>query len=71
MFSNTFAQIIANNGNVYWENTMYKTLMKLISKLKERQSWCPYCGGECAHSDSECILRGLWFDDDPDPDDDD
>jgi len=37
--------------------------MQLISKLKERQSWCPYCGGEYVHN-QDCAINGLWFDHD-------
>lgn len=36
-------------------------LQILIDKLKERQSWCPLCGGEYIH-DENCEIEGLWFD---------
>ena len=36
-------------------------LEQLLDRLKESQSWCPYCCGEYAH-DNDCILRGMWFD---------
>jgi len=48
---------------------MNQVLLQLLEKLKVRQSWCPYCGGEYVHS-SNCVLRGLWFPDDPEPKDD-
>lgn len=35
-------------------------LKKLLDKLKERQSWCPCCGGESVH-DYGCVLEGHWF----------
>lgn len=35
-------------------------LERLLDKLRERQSWCPYCSGEYVHDD-ECILKGMWF----------
>lgn len=38
-------------------------LTNLLSKLHERQSWCPMCGGEYVH-DRGCDLDGLWFDKD-------
>ena len=42
---------------------MNDILLSLLSKLKERQSWCPYCGGEHVHTE-ECVLKGLWFEED-------
>lgn len=35
-------------------------LESLLEKLKERQSYCPLCGGEFA-CDSRCILEDFWF----------
>ncbi len=37
-----------------------KILLALLNKLRERQSWCPMCGGEYVH-DKDCELEGLWF----------
>ncbi len=49
---------------------MDKVLAKLLDRLRERQSWCPYCGGEYTHDPSKwvhdtntCVLNGLWFPD--------
>ena len=36
-------------------------LFELLNKLRERQSSCPYCGGEMVHEDDRCVLYGLWF----------
>jgi hypothetical protein len=34
-------------------------LTMLLDKLRERQSWCPYCGGEyCCNA--SCPLDGIW-----------
>jgi hypothetical protein len=35
-------------------------LTKLLDKLREGQSFCPYCGGEVTCR-TECPLEGLWF----------
>jgi hypothetical protein len=35
-------------------------LHALLDKMRERQSWCPYCGGEMG-CESECVLDGIWF----------
>lgn len=45
---------------------MSQILTALLSKLKERQSWCPYCNGEYTHN-AECVLKGLWFEEDTNP----
>jgi len=42
-------------------------LFALLNKLRERQSHCPYCGGEKVHDSSGCALYGLWFDHERDP----
>lgn len=34
-------------------------LNALLDKLREGQSFCPFCGGEMV-CDNECVLRGLW-----------
>ena len=47
---------------------VFKT--KLLKKLKETQSWCPYCAEEYVHEE-DCILEGLWFDDEDGLDEDD
>lgn len=41
-------------------NNAETILFNLLNKLKESQSYCPYCGGEKIH-DAHCILDGLWF----------
>ena len=38
-----------------------RILKLLLDKLRESQSFCPYCAGEYA-CDDECPLKGLWFD---------
>ena len=52
-------------------------LQKLLDALKERQSWCPYCGGEYVHNHGwsgeervPCILKGRWFRDEKRDEDD-
>ena len=35
-------------------------LTMLLDKLRERQSWCPYCGGEHVCQE-ECVLEKHWF----------
>lgn len=35
-------------------------LEKFLEQLRDRQSWCPSCGGECV-CNSACLLNGLWF----------
>lgn len=44
---------------------MMNKLKKLIKKLKMEQTWCPYCEEEYSHEE-DCILVGLWFDDEID-----
>jgi len=39
---------------------MGSLLIALLDKLRERQSWCPYCGGETTH-EADCLLENLWF----------
>jgi hypothetical protein len=37
-----------------------RILMTLLRALRERQSFCPLCGGEYV-CDSGCALDGVWF----------
>lgn len=37
-----------------------RRLEELLEVIRQRQSWCPYCGGEKVHGDN-CILWGMWF----------
>jgi len=46
-------------------------LEALLDKLRERGSYCPYCGGEYVHTDHSCILYGLWFRHELEDDEDD
>ena len=39
---------------------MSNILIRLLERLRERQSWCPYCGGEVVCPDL-CALYGIWF----------
>lgn len=35
-------------------------LAVLLAALRNRQSWCPCCGGAYV-CELECILRAVWF----------
>lgn len=53
-------------------------LEALLDKLRKNQNWCPFCGGEVAHSThhnlvdevENCPLKGRWFSDETENDDD-
>jgi hypothetical protein len=38
-----------------------EALEELLSLLRERQSFCPACGGEYVHRGNDCCLSGRWF----------
>lgn len=51
--------------------SVFKIFTKLIERLKQQQSFCPYCGGEHTHTDNDCVLKGLWFDGEEEYDEED
>jgi hypothetical protein len=40
--------------------TLY-VLTMLLMRLQTRGTSCPYCEGEKAHVEKDCVLRDIWF----------